>query len=522
MITLDHTLDHDGPISCGLRTTARIVRSQGSWIAEGFKLNTTIGDVSGTVSNNGPNLGRVIGITDDTIDVAGGMLLAEGPVKGVTLDGFGQPDFVKYEAITISEKVSKGFQTNDYCPTTITDCTSSAFEVDIFTNNARVIVKGFVSLGAKSIGMTEASALTEGALIQGCNFGGSYAVACIALTNKLSTGLLEIVDSNLTNRDHVYGGSGLKITKEAIGVNVNISRSVLSVETAAISVGAATTLFGGGRVDISDSIIAGNGAFGRAIEVAATAADLTLILNRNKLTSAAGYGSGLMIDCPAASFKGEVSFNATLHTIVRTNGAWPVDPDNPNSFRAGQTVVVSGSTSNDGRIGKIHGVRGSTIFLLGGSLLVDEGPVDHVAIRASFVVTVRGEQNEFLNPNGHGQPRITGGGIVEGWLAPLDQMGPDLQSASKLTLSPNYARQHVKGTNTIKTLGLGVVPGGTVEAAYLFGGGRFVLIADGAWSLDDTGNIKPHTVAPRTVGSAVVLFFDPTEGYWHEEGGQLP
>jgi hypothetical protein len=52
----------------------------------------------------------------------------------------------------------------------------------------------------------------------------------------------------------------------------------------------------------------------------------------------------------------------------------------------------------------------------------------------------------------------------------------------------------------------------------LFFTGPIYLIADAAWNLENTGNIKPKTTAARTQYEMVGLTFDPKTELWYEMG----
>lgn len=101
-----------------------------------------------------------------------------------------------------------------------------------------------------------------------------------------------------------------------------------------------------------------------------------------------------------------------------------------------------------------------------------------------------------------------------GWcqIQPRHAANPNtVASAASVTLSPNYDQHHVTGTTTIANL---YILDGT-PAVVLFGG-EVRLIADGAWALNNTGNIVPKNLAARAVGELIVLKYDPTGAKWRE------
>jgi hypothetical protein len=89
---------------------------------------------------------------------------------------------------------------------------------------------------------------------------------------------------------------------------------------------------------------------------------------------------------------------------------------------------------------------------------------------------------------------------------------PDrLTSAATLQPSFNYDSYRVSGTARINSIKLG----GSDEVNRMCAG-RLELVADGAWSLGEGGNIKPIATGARRVGEVVTLVHHPDAGFWVE------
>jgi hypothetical protein len=89
---------------------------------------------------------------------------------------------------------------------------------------------------------------------------------------------------------------------------------------------------------------------------------------------------------------------------------------------------------------------------------------------------------------------------------------PDrLTSAATLQPSFNYDSYRVSGTARINSIKLG----GSDEVNRMCAG-RLELVADGAWSLGEGGNIKPMATGARRVGEVVTLVHHPDAGFWVE------
>jgi hypothetical protein len=117
--------------------------------------------------------------------------------------------------------------------------------------------------------------------------------------------------------------------------------------------------------------------------------------------------------------------------------------------------------------------------------------------------------NNYFAPNAR-QPEAHGS--LYAHIKPRKQVSPTpLSSAATLRPNFNYDTYHVSGVTRV----INVQMGGSESSNRMFSG-ELQLIADGRWSLGDTGNIKPLTTAARVVGSAVVLRYNPEQGYWLE------
>jgi hypothetical protein len=86
-----------------------------------------------------------------------------------------------------------------------------------------------------------------------------------------------------------------------------------------------------------------------------------------------------------------------------------------------------------------------------------------------------------------------------------------LPSAATLTPNFNYNTYRVTGTSTIYNIKLA-----GVDEVNRMCAGKLLLISEGAWSLANSGNIKPRTTAVRKAGKKVLLVHDPQAGYWYE------
>jgi hypothetical protein len=86
-----------------------------------------------------------------------------------------------------------------------------------------------------------------------------------------------------------------------------------------------------------------------------------------------------------------------------------------------------------------------------------------------------------------------------------------LASAELLRPNFNYDSYRVTGTARISSIKLG----GSDEVTQMCAG-QLRLVADGAWSLGDGGNIKPLASGARHVGEVVTLAHDPLTGFWVE------
>jgi hypothetical protein len=120
--------------------------------------------------------------------------------------------------------------------------------------------------------------------------------------------------------------------------------------------------------------------------------------------------------------------------------------------------------------------------------------------------------------------KLSGGGNFFASSQPLGKAGmyqklelrkgrsPDrLASASTLQPSFNYDSYRVSGTARINSIKLG----GSDEVNRMCAG-RLELVADGAWSLGEGGNIKPIATGARRVGEVVTLVHHPDAGFWVE------
>lgn len=87
----------------------------------------------------------------------------------------------------------------------------------------------------------------------------------------------------------------------------------------------------------------------------------------------------------------------------------------------------------------------------------------------------------------------------------------NLASADTLTPNFNYHSYRVTGDSRINNVKLG----GSDEITRMCAG-RLQLVARGAWSLADTGNIRPLSTGARVKGEIVTLTHDPQTGIWVE------
>jgi hypothetical protein len=91
--------------------------------------------------------------------------------------------------------------------------------------------------------------------------------------------------------------------------------------------------------------------------------------------------------------------------------------------------------------------------------------------------------------------------------SPRKGVGSDLTSGSSITISPNFDAYHVTGTAQINTISLG---------GFNWLEGMIYLIADGAWSLGNSGNVRHRTTGVRNLNELVALMYDPKTQLWYE------
>jgi hypothetical protein len=89
-----------------------------------------------------------------------------------------------------------------------------------------------------------------------------------------------------------------------------------------------------------------------------------------------------------------------------------------------------------------------------------------------------------------------------------------LTSGSMLAPNFNYDSYRVSGSAAINNIRVG----GMNEVDRMCSD-RLVLIADGSWSLTNTGNIRPLHTGARAVGSTATLIHDPQTNIWSEVVG---
>lgn len=94
-------------------------------------------------------------------------------------------------------------------------------------------------------------------------------------------------------------------------------------------------------------------------------------------------------------------------------------------------------------------------------------------------------------------------GLLQTVLNGQPLVGSTLPSAGSLTISSSI--HHITGTSTINT----ITPVGAII-------GQVTLIADGAFSLGNAGNIAV-TAGPFVPGTSVVLTYDPSTGLWYPQ-----
>jgi hypothetical protein len=92
-------------------------------------------------------------------------------------------------------------------------------------------------------------------------------------------------------------------------------------------------------------------------------------------------------------------------------------------------------------------------------------------------------------------------------------VGGALASAATLAPGLDADTYHVTGTTTVTAINLKNDP--TVNK--VFGGALLRLIADGAWSLNTGGNVKPKAAGvAKAVDSVTTLVYDAAAGFWYE------
>jgi hypothetical protein len=127
-------------------------------------------------------------------------------------------------------------------------------------------------------------------------------------------------------------------------------------------------------------------------------------------------------------------------------------------------------------------------------------------------------QNNYFGSNAR-QPEanLSVSGMF-GRVSPRTQTSPNsLASVSNLCLHFNYNAWRVTGTTRINYITVGCS-----DATNRMASGPVVLIADGTWSLGDTGNIRPLSTAARPIGSSVTLVHDPQTDIWSETSSAPP
>ena len=105
---------------------------------------------------------------------------------------------------------------------------------------------------------------------------------------------------------------------------------------------------------------------------------------------------------------------------------------------------------------------------------------------------------------------LWGKAATYGYMAPGHGIGANIASATTITVKWNTDTYFVTGTTAIETIN---AQGSNANMLF---DGRIYLIASGAWSTANTGNIRPKTTAARTVNDVVCLVHDPVNDLWYE------
>ena len=133
------------------------------------------------------------------------------------------------------------------------------------------------------------------------------------------------------------------------------------------------------------------------------------------------------------------------------------------------------------------------------------------------VITVRGANNSFeglsFGPNVYDSV----GGRIRGWLTPPPSKGSAIASAGTIWVKSSESFYDVTGAAAISTI---AVTGQQNPEKIFHGPIRLIASASPGFSVDNAGNIRPRTTAPRTMHEVVTLFFDSEanggNGLWYE------